>query len=301
VDALAQHPIGGLGQDNFANYYVSHRHTAQEPQWVHSLPMRLLAHTGVVGFALFTAFVAAALLAALRARRAGTALQRRLAGVALIPLIVWVIHGSVDWFWEIPALTGPALGFLALAGALGGPATAWGRSPTPPDSMAHARSPTAAWPRRAIAWSAGVVALLAASTALAFPYLSVRETSVASDLASRNPAAALQALSHAARLNPLSAVPDRLAGTIALQIGSYAVAEQRFSRSITREPGGWFAWLGAGLAASELGDRARARHDFEVANSINSRQPAVPAALRRIDSPHPLTPAQALKLLVVAH
>jgi O-antigen ligase len=301
VDALAAHPLGGLGQDNFADYYVTHRHTAEEPQWVHSVEMRLLAHTGLVGFALFAVFMAAAVVAGLRARRSGTALQRRLAGVALVPLIVWVIHGSVDWFWEVPALTGPTLGFLAMAGGIGRPATASAHDPGSWDTVARAWFTAAPRARRVLVHSAAIIALLVAGTVLGFPYLSVRETSVAGGLASRNPAAALQALSQAARLNPLSAVPDRLAGTIALQTGSYALAEQRFSRSITREPGGWFAWLGAGLAASELGDRARARHDFEVANSINSRQPVVPAALRRIDGPHPLTPAQALRLLLVAH
>jgi hypothetical protein len=61
---------------------------------------------------------------------------------------------------------------------------------------------------------------------------------------------------------------------------------------------GWFAWLGAGLAASALGDRAQARHDFQVAESINSTAPAIRHALARVNGRRPLTPAEAFSLLV---
>ena len=54
----------------------------------------------------------------------------------------------------------------------------------------------------------------------------------------------------AAELNPLSADPDRLAGTIALKVGLPNIAAARFTRATDRDPGGWFGWLGAGLAAS---------------------------------------------------
>ena len=118
LDAFTAQPIGGLGQDNFAEYYVARRHTTEEPAWTHSLELRLLAHTGLVGFSLFAVFLVAAIVAAWRARRRG-GLEAGVAGAALLPLVVWLVHGSVDWFWEIPALSGPALGFLGMAGALG--------------------------------------------------------------------------------------------------------------------------------------------------------------------------------------
>jgi Flp pilus assembly protein TadD len=91
----------------------------------------------------------------------------------------------------------------------------------------------------------------------------------------------------------------RHCGTIALQTGRFTEAENRFHEAISREPGAWFAWLGAGLAASELGATATARHDFAIAASINSRQPAVTQALRRVDSRTPLAPSEAFKLLLV--
>ena len=289
LDAVLAHPIGGLGQDNFADYYVRRRHTREEPQWTHSLELRLLAHTGFVGFGLFAAFLIAAIAAAVRTRRRGEVLARGVAGAALLPLAVWLIHGSVDWFWEMPALSGPTFGFLGMAGALRASRTASGNS----------RSPSKRLPR-AVSVLAGALTLVGAAIVLGLPYLSTRELSLASDISQRNPAGALRDLKAAAKLDPLSADPGRLGGTIALQTGEYAVAERRFRQAIRREPGGWFSWLGDGLAASERGDRARALHDFEVAASINSLQPALKQALARVYDRQPLTPAEAFQMLVLA-
>jgi hypothetical protein len=254
LDAFIAHPVGGLGQDNFADYYVQRRHTGEEPQWNHSLEMRLLSMTGFVGLGLFAAFVIAAVAAALGARRRSSGTAGQLAGVAMFPLIVWLVHGSVDWFWEMPALSAPA---------------------------------------------AGAVALLACVVALGLPYLSVREVSVGNDVGTQNPAAAFKDLKLASRLNPLNAEPARFAGAIALQAGDFGTARERFRQAISREPGGWFSWLGAGLAASALGDRAGASQDFKRARSINSRQPAIQAAVSRVRTRHPLTTDEAFRMLVV--
>ncbi len=105
LDAFAAHPITGLGQDNFLDYYIPRRRSDQEPSYVHSLELRLLTHTGVVGFVLFAVFLVAALAAALPGRRRA-GLEAAVAGAALLPLVVWVVHGSLDWFWELPALSG---------------------------------------------------------------------------------------------------------------------------------------------------------------------------------------------------
>lgn len=288
VEAFRAHPVGGLGQDNFADYYITRRRTREDPQYTHSIEMRLLAHTGVVGFMTFAAFLVAALAAALRTRRRASGLTQAVTGVALLPLVIWLIHGSVDWFWEMPALSGPALGFLAVAGALS-------RSPSEPKrDLARPGSTAAVW----CATGAGAVALVAAAVALGFPYLSVREVSIASDLRRSNPVAALQALRMAARLNPLTADPGRLGGTIALENGRYLDAERRFAQAAQRDPGGWYAWLGAGLAASALGRPAAAHHDFEVADSINRDEPVIKQALARVYGPHRLTPEDALNLLI---
>ena len=304
LDAFLAYPIGGLGQDNFDNYYVSRRRTVEEPSYTHSLELRLLAHTGLVGFALFAIFLVAAIAAAMPARRR-QGLEAFVAGAALLPLVVWVIHGSIDWFWEIPALSGPALGFLGVAGALGAASTA-SRATTARRAVPAPDVPPATGPGAlgrpgvpALTIAAAVLAVLAAVVVLGFPYLSVREVSIATNLRRTDPAKALSDLRIAADLNPLSPDPGRLGGTIGLQTGQYATARQRFEQTVSRDPGGWYGWLGAGLAASALGERALARHDFQVARSINPKDPVINEALDRVGSSDPLTPEAALQSLVV--
>ncbi|MGZ4233425.1 MAG: O-antigen ligase family protein, partial [Solirubrobacteraceae bacterium] len=290
LKAFAAHPIGGLGQDNFSDYYTVHGRTGIELAWVHSWELRLLAHTGIVGFLALVVFLAAAVTAALRRRAPKGSLRGVLAGIALLPLIVWLIHGSVDWFWEMPALSAPVLFFVAMAGAL----TEEGAATAEPAR----RSPRA---RTAVAVGVGIVAFIAAVAALSFSYLSVREVSIASDLRESNPTQALAHLQTAADLNPYDSEPGRLAGTIALQSGSYDEALARFGQAVARQPGGWFSWFGAGLAASQLGERAVARHDFEVAKSLNTSQQVIEDALSRVDGPTPMTPQQGFDGLVLAH
>jgi Flp pilus assembly protein TadD len=125
----------------------------------------------------------------------------------------------------------------------------------------------------------------------------VREVSVASDIRSTDPAKALNDLRVAADLNPFSPDPGRIGGTIALQTGQYAIARDRFAQAISRERGDWFSWRGAGLATSALGHRAAARHDFEVAGSINRREQVIQEALARVGTAHPLTPSEALPMI----
>ena len=286
IDAFLSHPIGGLGQDNFADYYLPRRHTDQEPEWTHSLEMRLLAHTGLVGFLLFAGFIVFALVGAMRTRRRGPPLSRAVAGVALLPLVVWLIHGSVDWFWEFPALSAPALGFLGMAAALN-------RSESPQAVRRLPRLP------RPVELGLGVAALLVVVVVLALPYLSVREVSLASDVSNTNPQAALRDLARAHDLNPLNSNPGKVAGAVALRNGEYRIAAQRFRQSLSEEPEGWFSWLGAGLAASALGDKTAAHRDFVTAYSIDSKQYVVQQALARIYTAHPLTSAQAFSLIVL--
>jgi O-Antigen ligase len=308
LDAFVAHPVSGLGQDNFYNYYVPRRRTGEEPSWTHSLELRLLAHTGLVGTGLFAVFLIAGIAAALRGRRrrrcgaadAATSSPVRgptppaatVAATALLPFVVWLIYGSVDWFWEMPALSGPALGFLAMAAALGRGSPA--EAAEDPSTSARTQPSTRA---ARLAGALGVLALLAAVIVLGFPYLSVRETSIGSDLGQSDPAKALHALSIAADLNPLSANPSRLAGTIALSNRSYGAARGRFNEAISRDPGGWYAWFGAGLAASAFGDRTQARRDVQAAASIDPRNALIAGTLADLDAGRQLDLAATLRLL----
>jgi hypothetical protein len=303
LDAFKAHPVGGIGMDNFADYYVPRGRSGETPSWPHSLQLRLLAMTGIVGFALFAGFLLAALTAVIQARRRASGLAVAAVAAATLPAVVWLIHGSLDWFWEMPALSGPALGLTAMAGSL----SARARHDSDTGTAAVAAGPTTAsrpGGRSAIRPAAAVLAIAAAvasAIVLVFPYLSVREVSNALAVQYSHPAAALRDLRIAADLNPLDSDPGRVAGAIALRDGRYEVALQRFRQSIDREPGGWFPWLGAGLAASELGRRRLARHDYRRAHAIYPQQGVVDLALKSVSGRHhPLSSQEALRVLGIS-
>jgi hypothetical protein len=287
LKGFGTHPLGGLGQDNFGDYYLLHRTTSEEPAWPHSLELRLLVSTGIVGFLLFGTWLVQSLRIFARVRRA-PGFGAEVAGIALLPLVVWLIHGSIDWFWEMPAISGPALAFLGMAVALSEQhrSVLWRRTRA-------RRIPRPVW------IGAVCLAELACVFALGTAYLSVREVSNGSDASATNPAGALRDFKLAEDFNPLSSVPGRLAGLVALQNGRFRAAEESFRQSLSNQPLGWVAWLGEGLAASELGDRVAADRDFVAAARIDSRQSAVKQALARVFSSNPLTPSEAVSLLAV--
>jgi hypothetical protein len=291
VDAFGAHPIGGLGQDNFGDWYLTHRHTTEEPLWTHSLWLRLLAHTGIVGFLLFGGFLAAAFAAAVRSRRRGDEPERMLVGAALLPLGVWLIHGSIDWFWEFPSLSGPALGFLAVAcrlRAAGGQTRPAGGGEEPARARRRRRRPAAP-----VRIAAGTVAVIAATAVLGFPYLAIRELDLGITQSQTDVAASLADFRASHELNPLMSDPGTLGGSVALVNGRPATAAALYRQAVSLEPGDWIAWLGRGLAASAQGQVDEARRAFRVAMRLDSDQPPVRDAWRRVGTRHPLPAQQA--------
>jgi tetratricopeptide (TPR) repeat protein len=277
ADATRSQPILGLGQDNWGDYYLRHRRSTEQPRWTHSLQLRLLAHTGIVGLLLFGGFLVAACVAALRGGGGERSPGSEVRTLALLPLIVWAIHGSVDWFWEFPALSGPAFAFLGLAVAAGD------------EGMALTL------PRRgriAVAVLAGVLGVIAA-LAVALPYLSDREERAASKGWRADPAAALDRLDRAASLNPLNSGPPLNSGVITLQLGRYAQSRNHLNEAIERDPGNWFLPFVRGLAESEAGDRAAARADYRRARRLDPKGELVGLALTRLRREDPLTAAEA--------
>ncbi len=118
---FADRPLLGVGVDNFAADFVRERRTSEEPLYPHSLLLRTFSQTGLVGGALFLGFVVAALAAALPRRREPDALTGAVAAASVTAAVYWLVHGSIDWLWEVPVLGASALALLGLASGLGRP------------------------------------------------------------------------------------------------------------------------------------------------------------------------------------
>jgi Flp pilus assembly protein TadD len=278
LDAWRDHPIAGLGQDNFADVYARDRRSSfEEPRWVHSLPLRLLAHTGIVGAALFLAFLAAIAVAVVcvwRSARAPAA--QAAAGAALLPAVVWLTHGSVDWLWEFPALSCAAVAFAGAALALGRGAADGGAEPA---SAKPPRSPRA---QRAI--MAGALAAVLAVTALMVPSLiSDSEVTNAARRWRADPARAFERLKLARALNPLTARPWLVEGQIHARRRELAAAQTAFAHASDNQPDAWYPRFARGLIASAAGDPAEARRWLRAAQQRSPLDPIVADALRRVD------------------
>ncbi|MGO9320182.1 MAG: O-antigen ligase family protein, partial [Solirubrobacteraceae bacterium] len=112
LDEFVAHPLLGIGADNFAQQYLAHGRSVETPRYPHSVELRTLTQTGLVGALLALVGLGAALLAAARALRAADPLARNVAGAALAGFGYWAVHGSFDWFWEFAGLGAPAFALL---------------------------------------------------------------------------------------------------------------------------------------------------------------------------------------------
>jgi hypothetical protein len=109
------HPLQGIGADNFGAVYLEERRTDERPLYPHSLPLRVLSQTGVVGAALVVVWLVAAYSLVFRGRRTRSQDAWLLAVSGSMTALYWITHGAVDWLWEIPALGVPAVAALGLA------------------------------------------------------------------------------------------------------------------------------------------------------------------------------------------
>jgi tetratricopeptide (TPR) repeat protein len=295
LDEFVSHPVLGIGSDNFQQQYLVHGRTSTTPHYPHSLEMRTLSQTGLIGAALALAGLTAALVAAFRggiskAARVRDPLAGAVAVAALAGFLYWVVHGSVDWLWEFAGLGAPAFALLGLACAL---------CPADRHEVSHARDPEVApasatgTPGRApppaarsllgvalAARVAGAIVALAACASLVAPWLSELQVQSAARIWAHAPRRALRELNTAADWNPLSDEANLLGGTIALRFGDLALADHQFALALERNPGGAYAMLERGAIASARGERNQAVVLLTRALELYPRSALARAALK---------------------
>lgn len=272
LDRFRDHPLAGIGADNFGAAYLAERRTDEAPRYPHSLALRTLAQVGLVGTLLFLLFVAPLAFAAVRACRRAEARAAGLAAAGLAGFGMWTTHGLVDWLWELPALGVLALALLCLAARL---------DPAPPPPVPVPR------PR---AWVRGLLGAtaLALAVSLALPGMAARLTQAAYDGHRRDPDTALARLDRAAELNVLSADPLVAKAVIAQRAGRREVAAGALRRALQREPDNWFAHLELGVLESGAGRPVTSLLHLVRAAGLNPRQRLIAAASRKVMSGRPV-------------
>jgi tetratricopeptide (TPR) repeat protein len=279
LDQFVAHPLLGIGADNFQQQYLEHGRSDETPHYPHSVELRTLTETGLVGTLLALVGLAGALWAAAGAAWTADPLTRSVAAAAISGFAYWVVHGSFDWFWEFAGLGAPAFAMLGLACALAPRRRL--RAPLgstlPPDAPP---GPRAAGRRLAIV--AGASVALGAACSLALPWLSQLEIESAARIWTRAPQAAYARLRDGARLNPLSDEADLVAASIALRYGELARADREFAAALERSPGDAYATLEHGAIASATGRRRAALVLLERAVRLNPREPLTRQALQTV-------------------
>jgi tetratricopeptide (TPR) repeat protein len=318
-DEFLHHPLVGIGADNFQQQYLAHGRSEETPHYPHSVELRTLSQTGLIGALLALVGLGAALLAATRGLRGPDRLGRAVVAAALAGFAYWVVHGSFDWFWEFAGLGAPAFALLGLAcglaprrlAALGQTVSGVRLSPTgmseaemsaagaseskaqtamepEPRSIEGAARPGPTGPtssrsavlRRLTIGAACACAAVLAALSLAAPWLSQREVQSAARIWTTSPQTAYARLDKAASLNPLSDEPYLVAGSIALRFGDLARADHEFALALSRQPGDAYATLELGAIASSENEPRRALVLLERAARLNPRDPLTLQALR---------------------
>jgi O-antigen ligase len=110
-DAFAGEPIAGVGSGGFASEWLRERPAdSLLVRDAHSLYVETAAELGLVGFACLVLLLVGAVLAGRRA----LARDPLLAAGPAAALVAWGVHAGLDWDWEMPALTMPAIVLLAV-------------------------------------------------------------------------------------------------------------------------------------------------------------------------------------------
>jgi hypothetical protein len=111
IRTFGDHPLAGDGSGSFPVEWLQRRPFQESVRDAHSLYLETAAELGVLGLIALAALIAGVVIAG---RRAGSVDRILVAGPAA-GAVTWATHSAVDWMWEMPAVTLPA---LVLVGAL---------------------------------------------------------------------------------------------------------------------------------------------------------------------------------------
>jgi O-antigen ligase len=250
LDQFREAPIAGAGEGSYRFAYYRERRTDRNLSDAHSLPLRLLAETGLIGTALFALWLAAVAVAIAGQVRLATPGGRVwIAGLAAAGTVV-LAQSAVDWLWLIPALFGLAVLALGLA--------ARGE-----DDENEPR------PRGLASRVAIGLLLIAAILSVGALFLSGVYVRKARKEAVASPQASLSAARTAARLDPVSVTPLYLQAAALESEGKRGAARDALRDALGLEQGN-FVTLGLlGDLEVRAGNGAVARSYYRRALALN--------------------------------
>jgi tetratricopeptide (TPR) repeat protein len=156
----------------------------------------------------------------------------------------WLVHGVVDWDWDIPAVTLPPLIFLGVLAARPAPRRAAEPFADPEPSGTGVR---------AVALAGIALLLCGALASAALPAISQSRTEAAETAS--NPDTAARDADVAARLNPVAVRPLLVASSIEVRRGRLVEARKRLLEAAGRQPENPEVWYRIAQLSQQLADR----------------------------------------------
>jgi hypothetical protein len=241
VGAWSRRPIEGWGAGSFPVLHLEYRTNRLEVLQPHSVPLQLLAETGLVGALLALGAIVALLAAALGVvRRLVPGSERGTAAALFAGSLAWAVHGLFDWDWDIPAVTLPAILFLGVLAGNGGFQLG---------ALRPAGSRLLSEPARAVALALATLLMLAVALSALVPvWAEGRDRAALHELATASGERELQHAQRdaelAAKLNPLAVEPLFTAASVASDRGMTAVAYGYLVDAVRRQPDSTATWGG---------------------------------------------------------
>lgn len=98
AELVEAHPLLGVGPGAFGAAFQQVQQDGHYARYAHNLYLQLASETGLAGLAAFLALIGAMVWRGVRVQR-----HREFAGVLLVGALALLLHGAVDFSWEIPA------------------------------------------------------------------------------------------------------------------------------------------------------------------------------------------------------
>jgi O-antigen ligase len=250
--AFSDEPVKGWGAGSFPLVHRRYRENDLPVRQAHSVPLQLLAETGLVGAALALAGLGLLGWAAAARLRYADGRERRYVAALACASLAWGVHMWFDWDSDIPGVTLPLLIFLGVLAARP-PGTADAVDAVPPQD--DVRAP--AGPRGA-GLLAGALILAALATSAYLPWLADDKAAEATLLGAVSEEDALEEAAkradEAMQLNPLSIDPVAAAIAIALKRGRLQEVAELVEETANRQPQNPDVWLRAYAVQQSIDD-----------------------------------------------
>ncbi|MBD0290231.1 MAG: O-antigen ligase family protein [Thermoleophilia bacterium] len=240
----------GRGAGTYEASWLRERQIPLKVRDAHNLYLETLGELGAAGLALLAVALALPVAAAVRAR------AHPLAATALAAYAAFLAHAAVDWDWEMPAVTVPALlcagGLLLLSGE-------------------REQSVRVSGAFRGVLL---VVVLAAAAAAFVGLIGNAALSSAGAALAADRAGDAASDAREATRWAPWSPEPWQLLGEAELSRGDRRAARAAFRRALDKDSSSWELWFHLALASKGKERREAAARALR----LNPRSPELAEA-----------------------